>query len=956
MIGVANAAESSRIALTVHIQYNRVEAGTKNGFQGGELKHAPTITHQHDNRDDREKTRQELLAELARLREHVARLEGSSVVPESGQEQAQASLAQYEAIVKAFDGLMYVCSPTYEVEFMNDPFIQRTGRNAVGEKCFRALHDLEDICPWCVNDRVFKGETVRWEIRSPKDLRWYYVVNTPIHHADGSMSKMSMIQDVSDRKMADETALRNHQMLQTILQASPVGIGYFERGKLVWSNQSMVQILGQDSQNDCIGMSPRDFYACEDEYERVRCVLYDSLERGVLAESDAKLKRKDGSAFHGHVKISVLDPSNVCLGVIIIISDISDRKLAEEALQLACEQLEHRVEERTAELKLMNEKLRHEIAVRTRAEEELKQAEIKYRSLVEHIPAITYVAEMDTFSTTVYVSPQVEEYLGVTPDDYRADPDQWRKLLHPEDLERVMAEVSHSHATGEPFVSEYRMQAKNGRSVWFRDHAVLMRNPSEGPMSLQGIMLDITRQKEAEIELRRSEERFRAVFEGAQDCIFIKNRSLKYTHVNPAMAELLGRPAAQVVGRGDRELFGANAGKKTEQGDLRVLHGESIEEERARQVNCESLTFHDIRVPLRNAEGQVIGICGISRNITDRRRVAAPAPLGTHEYLSESMRYALSRARLAAATDSIVLLLGESGSGKDYVARWIHDRSRRASGPYFSVNCAAIARELAESELFGHEAGAFTGARARKKGLLELAEGGTLLLNEIGEIPLSLQSKLLTFLDTKSFLRVGGEESIHVDARLIAATHRDMEAEVAEGRFLRPLFYRLNVLTIDVPPLRERIEDIPILVKEIMWQLGSDGSFEHVPAMASSALECLTTYHWPGNVRELRNVLERALILWDGGSLNLNVPSFEKTSTERRVTVPLSDELNLKQIVDRVAYAVCAEALRRCSGNRTQAADMLGISRDSLYRYMKRFGICSDNATRSSENVRFSDT
>ena len=170
------------------------------------------------------------------------------------------------------------------------------------------------------------------------------------------------------------------------------------------------------------------------------------------------------------------------------------------------------------------------------------------------------------------------------------------------------------------------------------------------------------------------------------------------------------------------------------------------------------------------------------------------------------MRDCLELARIAAATNSIILLLGETGSGKDYIARWIDDQSRRSAGPYFALNCAALPRELAESELFGHEAGAFTGARARKKGLLELAEGGTLLLNEIGELPLSLQSKLLTFLDTRSFLRVGGDKGVKVDARLIAATHRDLGQEIAQGRFLEPLFYRLNVFPIQVPPLRERLE------------------------------------------------------------------------------------------------------------------------------------------------------
>ena len=251
------------------------------------------------------------------------------------------------------------------------------------------------------------------------------------------------------------------------------------------------------------------------------------------------------------------------------------------------------------------------------------------------------------------------------------------------------------------------------------------------------------------------------------------------------------------------------------------------------------------------------------------------------------MKAALHQARRAATADSIVLLQGESGSGKDYLARWIHDHSRRAPGPYFAVNCAAISRELAESELFGHERGSFTGAHGRKRGLLELAEGGTLLLNEIGELPLSLQSNLLTFLDTRSFLRVGGEKSITVNARIIAATNRNLDTEVAEARFLSPLLYRLNVFTINVPPLRDRIEDIPLLVEEIMSRLAKDLQLTSIPAIDPASTIALTRYHWPGNVRELRNVIERALILSDGKTLNVALPSVDGKSPKLGLTCQL---------------------------------------------------------------------
>ena len=239
------------------------------------------------------------------------------------------------------------------------------------------------------------------------------------------------------------------------------------------------------------------------------------------------------------------------------------------------------------------------------------------------------------------------------------------------------------------------------------------------------------------------------------------------------------------------------------------------------------------------------------------------------EYPSKAMRSTLKSAILAGKSATTVLLTGESGSGKDYLARYIHDHSDSATGPYFSVNCAAISEGLAESELFGHERGSFTGAVGRKRGLLELAQGGTLLLNEIGELSLPLQSKLLTFLDTRKFTRVGGEKEITANARIIAATNRDLEKEVEEGRFRKDLFYRLNVFSITAPPLRERREDIPILVQEILSKLPSEMEIDETPTIDASPMIAFQRHDWTGNVRELRNVLERALIHSPGKQLDI---------------------------------------------------------------------------------------
>ena len=258
---------------------------------------------------------------------------------------------------------------------------------------------------------------------------------------------------------------------------------------------------------------------------------------------------------------------------------------------------------------------------------------------------------------------------------------------------------------------------------------------------------------------------------------------------------------------------------------------------------------------------------------------------------------------------------------------------------------------MAESELFGHERGAFTGADRRKRGLLELAEGGTLLLNEMGELPLSSQSKLLAFLDTRSFLRVGDKESVSVNARIIAATNRSLDQEVAEGRFLSALFYRINFFGINLPPLRDRIDDIPVLLKEIMRRLAEDLHLTHLPYVDPALVIALARYDWPGNVRELRNALERALMLSDGRSLSLTLPS-GKTSPQdwSHVCSFPAHEGTLHDVTDEVIKSLCLEALRRCAGNRRCAARTLGIARDSLYRYMKRFGIESESQTADQDD------
>jgi DNA-binding NtrC family response regulator len=299
------------------------------------------------------------------------------------------------------------------------------------------------------------------------------------------------------------------------------------------------------------------------------------------------------------------------------------------------------------------------------------------------------------------------------------------------------------------------------------------------------------------------------------------------------------------------------------------------------------------------------------------------------------MQKTLEVARLAAATDSLVLLTGESGTGKDYLARYIHDHSERAGGPFFSLNCAGVPLELAESELFGHEPGAFTGASVRSRGLVELAEGGTLLLNEIGELSLQLQAKLLTFLETRTFTRLGGRKSIKVNARILAATNRDLQSEVSEGRFRLDLFHRLNVVWIKVPPLRERAEDIPALAQQILGLLKVELQLQQTPTADDTTLQRICRYSWPGNVRELRNFLERSIIMSGGKRIDSTyLDATDACPVGPCWTLTFPPVPSLDEVLRRVRQDMLTESLHRADGNMQVASRLLGISRFSLRRLM----------------------
>lgn len=299
---------------------------------------------------------------------------------------------------------------------------------------------------------------------------------------------------------------------------------------------------------------------------------------------------------------------------------------------------------------------------------------------------------------------------------------------------------------------------------------------------------------------------------------------------------------------------------------------------------------------------------------------------------SEAMKNILEEVKriVEADTSVTVLLQGESGTGKDMIAKLIHYSSSRANGPFVELNCAAIPKELLESELMGYEPGAFTGAKGRKIGLLEKAKGGTLFLDEIGEMPLEMQAKLLRILETKTFRRLGGLKDITVDVRFIAATNRDLSESVRKGEFREDLYWRLNVISIYIPPLRERKEDIIPLAKFFIDKFNREMR-RNIKGLAKEVEELFLIYDWPGNVRELKNVIERAVILGKGDYITPDLLPKEIRD--------LKSEARFLSSLDQLEKEAIEKALRETGGNVSKAARILGVSRDLLRYRMKKYGI-----------------
>jgi formate hydrogenlyase transcriptional activator len=569
--------------------------------------------------------------------------------------------------------------------------------------------------------------------------------------------------------------------------------------------------------------------------------------------------------------------------------------------------------------------------------------DLDYRVVIDTTPALIFSARPDGYVD--FANHRCLEFFGTPFDELEGS--AWTKFVHPDDLQAHVRRWQESIASGEPAVSEARYRTANGEYHWLLVHTRPVRDDRGEVIRWFGAATDIEHAKRAEETLRNAERDVRTILETIPAIVWTARPDGAVDFISEAWSARMGGPKHGWLWTDavhDDDIAGiVQAWREA------LDSGEPFDQElRLREVDG-SYRWYLIRaVPRRDQSGAIVRWYGTITDIDDRRRaeeelrhlkdqlhkenialrdeVTQTSMFEEIVGSSEPLRRVLMLVGKVAATDSTVLITGETGTGKELVARAIHKRSPRAAKPFVSVNCGAIPPSLVTSELFGHEKGAFTGALQRHTGRFELADGGTIFLDEVGELPSETQIALLRVLQERTFERVGGTRPVPVDVRIIAATNRDLSSAIEEGSFRRDLYYRLSVFPVHLPPLRDRVEDIPLLV-EYLTQRYARKMGKKITRVSRATIDLLTAYDWPGNIRELQNVIQRAVILCEG-TLQVDESWLERRAVRKSGDGQRLGRPSMREEKEWIESAL-AEAQGRVSGP-AGAAARLGIPRSTL--------------------------
>jgi formate hydrogenlyase transcriptional activator len=730
--------------------------------------------------------------------------------------------------------------------------------------------------------------------------RWVRVLGSLECNAEGQASKaVGTVQDITERKQAEE---RLQEYEKTIEGLEEMILVVDRDYRYVIANPAFLSGRGMEKEQ-LIGRSIAEMMGV-DVFDATIKPRLDECFRGKVVNFEKRFNYPSLGERDFSVSYFPLAGANGIERVAVVMQDVTERRRAQEALQESVD---------------------------------------RYRDLVEHSEDLVCTHDLEGMLLTV--NPAPARILGYTVEELLKIP--MRELIVPEGRELFDAYLERLKTTGAPEKGLLCVSTRSGEVRTWQYYNTLRTTGVEKPV-VRGMAHDITEQRRAELALQQSEERFRFALKDSPVTVFNQDRDLRYTWVYNPPPEW----PTDVIGKTCDDIMGAKNAARLNELNRRVLEtGKFLRAELTIGHNGSRKAFEMTLEPLRDTMGMIVGITGSMMDVARLRELAdrleeqrdklvreksylqgeIASELGFEEIVGQSaaLREVLQKARVVAPTDSNVLLLGETGTGKELMARAVHALSSRREKSFIKLNCAAVPSGLLESELFGHEKGAFTSAVNQKIGRLELADGGTLFLDEVGELPLELQPKLLRVLQDREFERLGGVRTVHVDVRIISATNRDLQKDVAEKEFREDLFYRLNVFPIQLPALRERKSDIPMLVSHFVHKHAARMG-RYIEIIPSDTMKVLENWSWPGNVRELENMIERMVIMSKG-----NVLAAPPVELRMPQDFPEDDltEMEREHII---------RVLRETSGvlsGTDGAASRLGIKRTTLQSMLKRFGI-----------------
>jgi formate hydrogenlyase transcriptional activator len=700
---------------------------------------------------------------------------------------------------------------------------------------------------------------------------------------------------------------------QTIIVLNPNGNAvYANRVALEYTGLSLDEVRADDF---------RDRVFHHEDVQRLRGGRQKSLAGTVPFENEQRALGKDGKYRWFLIRYSpLLDENGKLVRWYATGTDIEDRKRAQEALKNALGQIQ--------------------------------KSEARLRRVIDTIPAMAWCNLPD--GPNEFLNKQWHEYTGLSPEESHGW--GWQAAFHPEDLRALIEKWQEQLGSGESGEIEARVRRYDGVYRWFLIRMAPFRDESGKIIRWYGTSTDIENLKQTEKKLRDDERELRTITDAIPQTIVVQDPEGIPLYANDATLDYTGLAMEDVLKPGFRErIFHPDDFQRlAEYRKSALARGVPFElEQRALGKDGRYRWFLTRYKPFRNGEGQLIRWYATGTDIDDRVRaeertrnenVALREQIDRDSMFedivgsSEALRKVLRHVDKVAASDSTVLVLGETGTGKELIARAIHKRSKRVERAFIGVNCAAIPPSLIASELFGHEKGAFTGATQRRTGRFEAANGGTIFLDEVGDLPAEIQIALLRVLQEREIERVGSSRPIPVDVRVVAATHRDLDALVAEGKFRQDLLYRLNVVPVQMPPLRERAADIPLLVEYFVDRFGKRAG-KKFRTIDKKFLKVVHAYGWPGNVRELQNIIERAVILSEDDTLAL-----DETWLKGKPANPVrarSLDIALVRQEKGLIEAALAESQGRVSGP-AGAAAKLGLPARTLDSKIKRLKIRKD--------------